>query len=286
MTPMKVLGRRPVPLWLRVIIAIITISTLVVITQDVQIFPGAVAALFEERSRDPSTLPVGVESIFVTTADNERLEMWRYGVEGSPGAALIFHGNAGDVAGFFGYQQFFNTLGVTSYGFDYRGFGKSTGWPSEEGLYADGRAAAAYVLAREKIPASALTIVGISIGSGPAVRLARELSPSTLLLITPYTSLPDVIATVPLFGLLSPFSLYQFPVAKEVQELRAECAIVVHGERDEVIPYVQGRAVFEAMRLVQKPAFVSVPMAGHNDAFFVGAGEIARRLSLCAAAKH
>ena len=276
--------RSRLPLWLRIAISTFAIALLVVLTQDVQIFPGAASpsSFFAEPTRDPATLPQGVESTFVETADGERLEMWRLPAEASPGAALIFHGNAGDVSNFLSYQQFFQALGVTSYGFDYRGFGKSTGWPSEEGLYADGRAAVRFVLEREKIPVEALTIVGISIGVGPAIKIAHEISAATVLLVTPYISLPAVIKTVPLFGFLHPFSFYTFPVEEIASKLRAPCVTIVHGDRDEVIPHAQGQAVFRAIAPELLPSFISVPNGRHNDAFFLGAGEVARRLSRCA----
>jgi len=266
----------------RILTSTIGVVLLVVLTQDIQIFPGAAWSVFENPSRDPATLPKGTESIFVNTNDGERLEVWRLGVEQSPVVALIFHGNAQDVAGFFAYQQFFEALGVTSYNFDFRGFGKSSGWPSEEGLYKDGRAVAAYVLAREQIRPTALVVVGISLGTGPATRIAREISPGTLLLVAPYTSLPDVIATVPLMGLLRRFSFYQFPTEREIRSLsRTTCAIVLHGEQDEVIPYTQGQAVFQAIDQSLRPIFISVPTGHHNDAFFLNPGQLARQLSVC-----
>src|SRR5690606_31161327 len=123
-------------------------------------------ALFSGGER--TSLPPGVESVFVKTPDEKQLEVWRLAVAESRYVAIVFHGNAGDVENFFVFQQYLQTLGITSYGFDYRGFGKSSGWPSEEGLYIGSDTVIDYVLDKEGVDPDSLILVGVSIGSGPA----------------------------------------------------------------------------------------------------------------------
>jgi hypothetical protein len=270
---------------LRLLASTIVIASIIVVTQDIQIFPSALFSLFNSSERDPSTLPKKVESVFVSTEDDERLELWRFEHPEVPPkgqkVAIVFHGNAGDVGNFFAYQYRLSSLGLVSYGFDYRGYGKSSGWPTEQGLYADGRAVARYVMDREGIEAKDLVLVGVSLGTGPAAQLARELDVGTLLLVAPFSSLKDVVKATPLFGLLHPFLFYKFPVKENVATLQSTCVVVAHGEADRVIPFEQGRSVFQVVPRQLQSAMVTLEDAGHNDIFFSAWGDVASALGVC-----
>lgn len=237
-------------------------------TQNIQIFPGAFISLLSSSKRLPSDLPDGVENIFIKTTDNEHIEIWKLEVPGSKKVALIFHGNGGDVANFFPYQKYFQSIGISSYGVDYRGYGKSSGWPSEKGLYIDGKSAMNYLLKHENSSEKDVIVVGISIGSGAAAHVAKHSSPGALVIFSPFTSLPDLVKTMPLFGILHPFTLYTFPVKDDVQSLENTCLIVTHGEKDTVIPHSHGKAVFSAYRGSSYNTFINSSEAGHNDILF------------------
>lgn len=86
----------------RAVVATFVVSVVMVATQDIQIFPGVVLPLIYGATREPAAVPLGVESVFTETEDGERIELWRLPVERSDRVALIFHGNGGDVANFFG----------------------------------------------------------------------------------------------------------------------------------------------------------------------------------------
>ena len=269
------------PLLLRLLLSTLVISGILILTQSVQIFPGAVFSFSKDNEREASTLPDNVESIFIATGDGESLELWRLPAEDDPRVAIIFHGNAGDVENFFPFQQYFSSRGITSYGFDYRGYGKSSGWPSESGLYLDTRAVIEEVLKREQIGNSQLILVGVSIGSGPASFGALEYNVGTLFLFSPFISLPEVIKQVPLYGFLHPFSFFEFPVKKNVEKLDSSCLIVAHGEKDRVIPFAQGREVFESYTGSAGSVFVAYPRAGHNDILFSAERRLAEALESC-----
>jgi len=263
-----IVSRKFIYFSLRIILAAIAISAIVILTQSIQIFPGAVFSLFSGTT-ERTNLPEHVESIFIETADHQRLELWRLPVADSKQVAVIFHGNAGDVANFFPYQQHFAQAGISSYGFDYRGFGRSSGWPTtERGLYLDAEAVVDYVLDREGIKADSLIITGISIGSGPATYITNKIEPGAVMLFSPFISLPEVIRTVPLFGLLYRFSFYQFPVLYNVAALQTACLIVIHGERDDIIPVEQGKAVFAAYQGSGYSELIISEVASHNDLLF------------------
>ena len=274
------------PFLARLVIAGMGVSFVLICSQNLQFFPGASLALFNEKMRDPGTLPVGVESIFVDTVDGERLEMWRLGVTEPRAVAVVFHGNAADVANFFPYQLFLKDLGITSYGFDYRGYGNSTGWPTEKGLYADGRAVLDYALKREGIDASQLIIVGISIGSGPAARVAREFEVGSLVFFSPFLSLQEAVRATPLFGFLHPFTMYDFPVAEDVARLGATCVIIAHGRRDNVIPFEQGEELYKRTKDARTTYFIPSGEASHNNQLHFSREEISEKILSCISEKH
>ena len=118
-------------------------ALIMALTQDIQLFPGALVPLLRTRPSDAEYVPRGVESIFTDTSDGETIEV-RYkppeaGTEVSDHVAIVAHGNGGAMEAFFMIQRWLSKIGVKSYAFDYRGFGRSSGWPSEEGLYAGGK---------------------------------------------------------------------------------------------------------------------------------------------------
>lgn len=270
------------PLYQRVIIVLFVFSFLIVATQNLQIFPGAVAGLLESTKRDPKTLPEGVRSYFVDTEDGNRLEVWHLPVVNASSTVVVFHGNGASMSNFFPYQKYFAARGITSYGFDYRGYGKSTGWPSEKGLYLDSDAVIKFVADMEKIDPEKLIIAGVSIGSGPAAYAAARIQPKALILFSPYESLPEAIGATPVFGVFKVFSWYQFPVKQYVSELKGPCLIVVHGVNDTIIPIAQGRTVAGAYRGSGISTLVEAPSAGHNDILLMAAKEVSHAMTRCA----
>ncbi len=279
-------GFDSLPFWqkvpLRALIATMGFVFFLVTTQSIQIFPGAVTSLFNTNStRQPRLLPQEVESIRIKTKDGELLESWRLPISNSSLIAIIFHGNAGDVANFFTYQQYFKSIGITSYGFDYRGFGTSTGWPSEEGLEFDAEAVVEYVLQREHISPQELILVGVSIGSGPASYSAKKFSPKSLVLFSPFESLVKLVEEMPLLGFLSPLLFFEFPVAQNVASLSRSCLVVAHGEKDDIIPFEQGRNVFKSYSGDALSAFVESSVASHNDILFKTHERVTSALKRC-----
>jgi fermentation-respiration switch protein FrsA (DUF1100 family) len=222
----------------RLVRGYLIVALVLVLIQDVQVYPGAAFSLFTSNTRDPKTLPTGVSSSFVETADSKRLELWRLSPEPEYDTgfhAIVFHGNAATVDNFFPYQQWLQAVGITSYDFDYRGYGHSSGWPSENGLYLDAEAVWKHLTEELKIPRERILIVGISIGTGPATYLAREKQPLALLLFAPYASLRAVARATPVFGHLAVFLWSTFPASDYIAGLKNTVVFAAHGSRDSVI---------------------------------------------------
>ena len=152
--------------------------------QDGLIFPAA---------GSPADLPDDYEEASLSTADGLHLRAaWRPPAPGRP-VALFFHGNGDSLTG---AARATRVLAEAGYGVmlvEYRGYGGNPGRPGEAGLYADGRAALAW-LAGKGIERRQVVVIGNSMGSGVAVQLAREGRVAALVLVSAYSSLPELAA--------------------------------------------------------------------------------------------
>ncbi len=175
-----------------------------------------------------------------------------------PGAVIYFGGNAEAVGGSLPELQA-AFPGQALYLMHYRGYGVTPGEPTEEGLYADALALYAYVRARHP----QVTLVGRSLGSGLATRLASERAVDRLVLVTPYDSMAGVAAHhyrwLPMRWLLRD----RYESARHAARVNAPTTILVAG-RDEVIPLASSEALYRAFR-PGLATFHVVPDAGHND---------------------
>ena len=251
--------------------ATLFVAAFLVVTQDLQLFPGALLSLCRGRTRRIKSLPYGVESQFIDTADGCRLELWRLPAENpKPYIALVFHGNAGSLENFFLMQLWFQEQDITSYGFDYRGFGHSSGWPNERGLERDSDAVWNYLLTREKIDPSRIILCGFSVGGAPAARIASLHAPKLLILVSAFTSVTTVLREHPLLKLLSACCWNRLPTERYVSALDTTGLLLMHGELDSVIPKHHSDRLAESYTGSGGIEKLVIPSAGHNDVFFAG----------------
>lgn len=265
----------------RLLGALIIVSFIFVITQDFQIFPSIIGGLFVKKGEARGKLAPGITSTYVESADGKRLEVWRCQAEDpdTHRVAVFFHGNAGTVDSFVFMQEWLARNGITSFGFDYRGYGRSNGWPSERGLYLDGEAVIDYALKTENLAADRLILVGMSLGSGPAAVMAAKYNPELLLLLAPYSSLPDVVKRLPVFGLLAPLLWYELPTRMNVEKLKSTALIVAHGHKDEVIPFELGERVFKSYNGSAKSIFIPHDLSDHNSLFWIVEEQLTQALN-------
>jgi fermentation-respiration switch protein FrsA (DUF1100 family) len=210
----------------------------------------------------PAGLGLAYEDVEVTTEDGIEIHGWL--IPGPRAATLLYcHGNAGNISHRLPkLEAFHNQLGLSVLIFDYRGYGRSAGVPSEAGTYADARAVRDWIRERDAGP---VVYLGASLGAAVATTLAVEAPPAALVLEAPFTSVPAMAsATVPGAGWLF---RTRYDTLETVGRVPAPL-LVLHGEADEVVPFRQGRAVFDAAS--EPKAFVPIPGAHHNDAHEVG----------------
>ncbi len=175
------------------------------------------------------------------------------------GAAIFFHGNAGNLQGWGKYAQHFTDLGYDFYLFDYRGYGKSGGEiSSQEQLYADTDAMMQLVL--REYDAGEVTALGYSVGSGLAARAAQKYGAKRLVLTAPYFSLEELarekMPFVPKFLIK-----YKIPTFEFVGGFGGPVTIF-HGEHDELIGVDNSRRLLKFLKPRDKIYELN---AGHND---------------------
>ena len=160
-------------------------------------------------------------------------------------------------------------LGVSVLLFDYRGYGRSEGSPDEEGTYRDARAAYRYAVEAKGVRARGTSCSSASRWGRRSPCRSRWRRPAgALILESPFTSIPDMArAAYPFLPPVGPLIRTRYETLAKVPRLNAPL-MVLHGERDEIVPFAQGRRVFEAAGGPKR--FFAIPAAGHNDTYRAG----------------
>ncbi len=176
------------------------------------------------------------------------------------GAVLYFHGNRGNLSRWGGMHRPFTFRGYDVLMLDYRGYGKSTGQPTEQGLYQDAATALRWLRQRHEL--SRILFYGRSLGSGVAAQLAVAHTPRMLLLETPYDAIPSVIRAQVLLPLPDCTFRHQFPTARFLPQV--ECPVYVFaGTQDRLIPM---RIAQRLQPLLNGPGhFFRIEGGGHHN---------------------
>lgn len=226
---------------------------------------------FPDRTRT-SPVQAGLpeaEEIVLETADGEKLIAWYVpAAEGRP-VVLYFHGNGGALVHRLRRFRGLIANGNGLLALSYRGYGGSSGSPTEEGLLAD--AAAAYAFAAARYPAERIAVFGESLGAGVAIWLAATSPVARILLQAPYTSIVEIAAAA------YPFLPVRFLLKdtyRSDERIGGVSApvLVIHGERDRVVPIEYGKRLYVLIRAPKK--FVRFPEGGHVDLDQYGALDI------------
>ncbi len=224
---------------------------------------------------DPARIPpaeaglVGVEELELTSSDGETLIAWYAKAKPGQPTILYFHGNAGNAAGRAEKIEIMREHGAGVFYLNNRGYGGSTGSPSEKNNVAD--AFTAYETLRAKgVQGSQIVLYGESLGSGQATQLGAGHEVKAVVLEAPLTSTVDVGKRTWFFLPLNLLMTDQYRNARHVAKVHAP-VLVLHGEQDGVIPVAMGKRVHAA---ANEPKRLELFAQGeHSDLFDHGAWE-------------
>jgi fermentation-respiration switch protein FrsA (DUF1100 family) len=213
----------------------------------------------------PGSIGLEFEQLTLKTPDGERLSAWFIPAD-KPRATLLFcHGNAGNMSHRLDSIRIFRDLGLSVLIFDYRGYGLSTGAPSEEGAYIDAQTAWDFLIRTRRLKPENIVIFGRSLGSAIAARLAVQNPPGALILESALTSAADVAQKF--YRIYPARFLTRIGFAtKSVLARNKAPLLLIHSPDDEIVPYAQGRALYE---LAHPPKSFLDIKGGHNDGFLV-----------------
>jgi len=223
------------------------------------------SVLFHPDPTRPDPADFGVGEMQVVTLDTEDglrlLAWWSPPANETLPVLLFFHGNAGHI----GYRSeklrpYLNRRwGVLLVA--WRGYSGNPGQPSEPGLYADGRAALAFLVEREIAPWRQIAY-GESLGAAVAVEMARKTKFGAIILEAPFTSVLHIAQLIFPFIPVRPLIRDKFASIEKLSEIRSPL-MVIHGEADSVVPVSHGHRLYDAAN-EPKLKYI-VPGAGHND---------------------
>jgi uncharacterized protein len=212
------------------------------------------------------------EEIVLETADGERVIVWHLPPRADKPVVLYLHGNGASLRWRLDRFRALTADGTGLVALSYRGYGGSSGSPTEAGLISD--AETAYAFAAARYAPSRIALWGESLGTGVAVALAAEKPVGFVVLQSPFTSAADVAAERYWFAPVRLLMKDQFRSDLRIGKVTAP-VLVLHGDRDNVVPFGLGERLYG---LIDAPKrFVRFPGAGHNDLGAHGAVEAAKQ---------
>jgi fermentation-respiration switch protein FrsA (DUF1100 family) len=187
---------------------------------------------------------------------------------------LLLHGNGGNIGDRVIHAALLNAVGLDVLLVDYRGYGRSSGRPSEVGTYRDARAARSALLVRPDVDPDRVAYLGESLGGAVAIELAVAHPPAGLVLMSTFTSVRDMAkrhySLLP--GAVVPDA---YPSIDRVPSVGAP-VLVVHGDRDDLVPLMYGEALYEAAPDPKRLHVIAG--VGHNDLITFAGEEWARAI--------
>jgi fermentation-respiration switch protein FrsA (DUF1100 family) len=225
--------------------------------------PGMIFYPLRELDATPADWGMPYEDVSLKTADAIELHGWYIPRPGARRVLLFLHGNAGNISHRGDSIAIFRRLGLSVFIFDYRGYGRSDGTPTEAGLYQDAAAAWDYLTKTRGLAANEILIFGRSLGGAVAAQLASQVQPAALILESSLSSARDFAQAV--FPLLSRLVVvrYDFDTVARLAQVRCP-VLVLHSPTDEIMPYRLGEKLYQSAH--EPKRFVAL-QGDHNNGF-------------------
>ncbi|MDX1608920.1 MAG: alpha/beta fold hydrolase [Halofilum sp. (in: g-proteobacteria)] len=213
----------------------------------------------------PGAAGLDYEPVRIETADGERLAGWFVpGPTADAPVVLFLHGNAGNIGHRIETLELLHTAGAASLIIDYRGYGDSSGHPTERGTYRDAQAAWRWLVDRRGVAPGRIVVFGRSLGGAVAAWLAAHERPAGLVLEAAFTSIVELGRHHYWWAPVGLLSRFRYPTARYLRDV--ECPVLVaHARHDEIVPFAHA----EKLAAIRPPVVELLELeGGHNDAMF------------------
>jgi len=218
-----------------------------------------------ELAATPAEIGLDYREVWLDTEDGERLHAW-WVPHPDPLAVLHFsHGNAGNISHRLDSLRIFHALGLSVLMYDYRGYGQSSGRPTEPGLYLDAEAAWNWLLDDAGVEPERIVLFGRSLGGAVAAELAARKTPGALILESTFTSVPDIAAEIYWWLPVRLLARLQFD-AREAVARSDQPTLIVHSPDDEIVPFSHGQALLDS---APQPRALLELRGSHNTGFLL-----------------
>lgn len=213
----------------------------------------------------PAAYKIDFEDLYLKTANGVTINAWYVPAKDAKYTVLFCHGNAGNIANRLETAAFYHNNGFNFMVFDYPGYGRSTGKPSDKGLLSSAETAWKYLTEIRKLDPKSIIVIGRSLGGSAASHLAAKYDPAMLCLEATFVSVKeaakDVVPFMPV-GLICRISL---PTGENLSKVKCP-VLLIHSPHDEVINYRHGERLFE---IAPEPKEFHTLKGGHNDCWFI-----------------
>lgn len=211
----------------------------------------------------PADVGLEYEDVYFQTSDHVSLHGWYIQHPEARFTVLFCHGNAGNISGRVETINVLYDLGVNIFLFDYRGYGKSEGRPSEKGTYRDSEAAWDYLVSQKGLKGKEIIVMGRSLGGPVAARLASKKNPAGLIMESTFTSLEDIARVhypwLPVRWLLR----FRYPTRHYLKQVHVP-KFLAHSRDDKLIPFSHGKVLYHS---AGEPKRFLAMKGLHSDAF-------------------
>ena len=218
-----------------------------------------------DLSATPQQIGLAFEDVELLTEDKVGLHGWFVPSDNARYTVLFFHGNAGNISHRLDSIAIFNRMSLNVFIIDYRGYGQSQGRTTEKGTYRDAEAAWSHLTEARGIDPNRIIVFGRSLGASIAAWLARRHTPGALILESSFSSVPSMAQRLYPILPVRWLSKFDYDTRRYVSGITCPL-LVVHSKTDEIIPYAEGRLVFDAAPVAKQ--FLDI-RGGHNDGFIV-----------------
>jgi uncharacterized protein len=222
----------------------------------------ATAIFFPSRELQvfPVDLNLSFQDVYIKTPDGEKLNGWFFPQDSAKTTLLFLHGNGGNISHRLDKIKLLLELGLNVFIVDYRGYGRSTGTPSEKGLYIDAFSAWDYLTRERGLAPEKIIVYGESLGAAAAIDLAAKVAAGGLIVEGGFSSGRDMGRVMYPF-MPQIFIPDMFNSMIKIKNVTSD-KLFIHSPQDEIVPFRLGELLYKA---AQEPKDLAIIAGGHNS---------------------